>query len=668
MKKVFKWILSIGLAVTMCFGATVIASSSTEAVIADAAESYYSGITATSGNALLGQVHDLITTTHTNYTSYADCKNPTYVKQTDPGSSSAYVMEFYSQADISSTWGSGAVGTWNREHVWCQSLSNSLWGETGGGSDMHHIRPVETRLNSTRGNNKYGLVNNRDNYKAYYKDGSGNNVAHGGYNSGGIFEPLDNVKGDVARIVMYMYTHYNKASNVNGSTNGNGASGYFGTLNFTHIISASSESAAISLLLKWHNSDPVDKIEQLRNDVVYSIQGNRNPFIDNPAYADAIWGDGTVIPDNPTVELTGLSIDLPSIILAEGKSQKLTAIPTPSNAPAGVTWTSADESVATVSASGLVTAKSAGTTTITATSTDKPSITATAQVTVKKSDYTVATITLESFNLTTGYSFKTWSAGGLSGIGYIYGGNSAYPPEKGMQFNKNQASYYLASTTAASGPIKSVTVVANSGNTADRDWKLLTSDTPYTEVAVKPTNGNDQGTKTVTTSGVTWTLSGEDIYFALTYEAPTGTTSAAAYLDSIIVEYGGGAAEGHVCGHICGTCNKCTDVACKDPVCADKCTGHNGNNGNTDEDPVVDSAKLNKFYTAVDNIVTNGSLQTRLNSINNAIKAYKVLSEAEKSSAAAYVKRLQDAIDDYNRTVKSYNDDAQTANKGAYGG
>ena len=77
-----------------------------------------------------------------------------------------------------------------------------------------------------------------------------------------------------------------------------------------------------------------------------------------------------------------------------------------------------------------------------------------------------------------------------------------------MQFNKSKESYYLASTTAAPGAIRSVTVKLNSGS--ERPWKLLTSDTAYGEVAGKPTDGTDRGTKTVTADGVTWTLDGDD--------------------------------------------------------------------------------------------------------------------------------------------------------------
>ena len=304
MKKVWKALASVALSMMLCFGVVAIERSATqEVVLTDAAAgSYYSGITAQNGKALLGQIHDLIANTHSTYTTYNDCKNPTYVKQTDPGTNSSSVREFYSQANIAASWGSGAVGTWNREHVWCQSLSNGLWGESGGGSDLHHIRPVETRLNSTRGNNKYGLVSNRESKKVYYKDANGGIIADGGYNGGGTYEPLDEVKGDVARIVMYVYTHYNSYSNSifggYATTNGNG--GKFGTLNFLHVMSAGNEDAAIKMLLDWNESDPVDDIERTRNEAVYEIQGNRNPFIDNEDYAKAIWGNGSTAPGGDT--------------------------------------------------------------------------------------------------------------------------------------------------------------------------------------------------------------------------------------------------------------------------------------------------------------------------------------------------------------------------------
>ena len=514
----------------MCFGiAAAFGGAFEKTKVAVAAEDYYSSITETGGIPLLGQVHDLVSTTHKVYTTYNDCKNPDYVSKTDPGKTSGTVMEFYSQADIASSWGAGASGTWNREHVWCQSLSNGMWGEKGGGSDLHHIRPVESALNSTRNNSKYGEVENGK--EAWYKDKNKNQIAIGGHYANDVFEPINDVKGDVARIVLYVYMHYNTYTNVGGSTNGSGNSDFFGKLNFTNVISANSESEAIELLLSWNKSDPVSPVEITRNEAVYQIQGNRNPFIDHPEYAEAIWGDGTAIP-----EVESITLNKTSLTLSMGRSEQLTVTAHPANALTSVEWTSSDEEVATVSANGVVTAVAEGTAQITVTSKSNPSIKATATVTVEKSDLSLATITLDSFDLTFGYGFKDWSAGGISGTAYIYGGSSSYPASS-LQFNKNQSSYYIASNTAATGGIKSVTVKSTAGS-ADRTWKLLTSTSPYGNVAGKPTDGKDRGTKTVTADGVTWIIDGSDTYFALTYEFAGGTASAAAYLESIVVEYG----------------------------------------------------------------------------------------------------------------------------------
>ncbi|MBQ2711481.1 MAG: endonuclease [Clostridia bacterium] len=377
---------SLVLVMVLCFATLLSVIPFSNTVVASAAsDSYYAGITATSGKQLLGQIHDLITKTHTKYTSYNDCKNTTIIKTTDAGSKSGYVMEFYSQADIAGTWGSGNQGTWNREHVWPQSLSNGMWGQSNGGSDLHHIRPVETGLNSARGNNKFDEVSGGK--AVYYEDSNNKNVAIGGYVASGEFEPLDFVKGDVARIVMYVYTHYNTYSNVGGTTNGSG--GEFGTLKFSNVIGAGSEDACIDLLLKWNREDPVDDIERNRNDAVYKIQGNRNPFIDHPEYADKIWGKSTIA-------VTSIALSSTSLALKVGGTQTLTVTANPAGASNAVKWTTSNSSVATVS-NGKVTAVGKGTATITATSTENANVKATATVTV--STIAPTSITLSNSNV-----------------------------------------------------------------------------------------------------------------------------------------------------------------------------------------------------------------------------------------------------------------------------
>ena len=371
MKNKKKLLLILALACCFTF-ATVLPDAdfyfSSGSVAQAAAGSYYSSITATSGTALSGQLHDLIVTTHTHYTSYSEVRN--WSVYSDPGQGSNTVLEFYTHTDIAnSSW--DVPGGWNREHVWPKSDSNGLWDTSGAGSDLHHIRPAEKDLNNSRGNKLYGEVSNGT------PEYTSKTNHLGGHSNSNVFEPLDMVKGDVARIVMYVYLHYNSASNVGGTKNPSQAK--VGDLPITKIISAGGEANAWALLLKWNKLDPVDDIERTRNDYVATKQGNRNPFIDNESYADAIWGNGTV----EKTELQSLTINPTSLGIAVGGTAALSVTATPSNANSQVTWTSSNTSVATVDANGTVKALAQGSAVITATSKENSSITATATVTVK---------------------------------------------------------------------------------------------------------------------------------------------------------------------------------------------------------------------------------------------------------------------------------------------
>jgi endonuclease I len=157
---------------------------------------------------------------------------------------------------------------WNREHVWPQSLGGN--NTSGGGADLHHIRPSDAVVNSTRGNKKYGNVSGGS--EVY-----GKNPATGylGGTSGGYFEPNDNVKGDVARICLYVHVRW-------GSD--------WGASNITSVFES------IDVLLQWCELDPVDTWELGRNEVVEAYQGNRNVFIDYPELAWLLFGEE--VPDN----------------------------------------------------------------------------------------------------------------------------------------------------------------------------------------------------------------------------------------------------------------------------------------------------------------------------------------------------------------------------------
>lgn len=340
------------------------------------ASTYYQDITATSGKPLAGQLHDLITSTHRTYTTYDDNGRNGYQKQTDRyyenGSPvNGYIYEFYSGVKWPDGWYPNAKDTrggYNREHVWCQSHSTGLWGENGGGGDMHHIRPSETRLNSARGNDPFGEVSNRESNKVYAKFGNNPTYALGGYQAGGTFEPLDNKKGDVARIVLYLYLHYNSYSVSSlfdgyASTNGNGSSSYFAStlLPLTNITANNTEEDALKMLLRWNLSDPVDDIERRRNDKVATYQGNRNPFIDNSNYAELIWGDNPIDPSSPVVNKVTINPSSLQLDLNNNKTASLEAIVDVSNgASNGVNWVSSNLNVASIDNNGLVTAKSKG--------------------------------------------------------------------------------------------------------------------------------------------------------------------------------------------------------------------------------------------------------------------------------------------------------------------
>lgn len=350
------------------------------------ASSYYQNITATSGKPLAGQLHDLITSTHKTYTTYDDSGRNGYQKQTDRyyenGSPvNGYIYEFYSGVKWPDGWSSNAGNTsggYNREHVWCQSHSTGLWGTTGGGADMHHIRPSETRLNSARGNNPFGEIANRESHKTYAKFGNNATYALGGYVSGGTFEPLDNKKGDVARIVLYLYLHYNSYSVSSlfdgyASTNGNnGSSSYFSStlLPLTNITANNTEEDALKMLLRWNSTDPVDDIERRRNDKVATYQGNRNPFIDNSNYANLIWDDNPIDPSSPVVNKVTINSSSLQLDLNNNKTASLEVIVDVSNgATNGVNWVSSNPNVASIDNNGLVTAKSKGSCVIKAIST-----------------------------------------------------------------------------------------------------------------------------------------------------------------------------------------------------------------------------------------------------------------------------------------------------------
>ncbi|WP_296385797.1 endonuclease [Winogradskyella sp.] len=174
----------------------------------------------------------------------------------------------------------------NREHLIPQSSFNS---QSPMQSDIHHVIPSDGFANGQRGSLPFGTVGST-NWTSQNGSKRGNsNVA--GY-SGTVFEPIDEFKGDIARAILYFVTRYE-----------NTVDGYTSFVMFNGTENQALESWAIDMLLDWHyNVDPVDQREIDRNDAAYNYQGNANPYVDHPEYANLIWNPtpDTEAPSNPT--------------------------------------------------------------------------------------------------------------------------------------------------------------------------------------------------------------------------------------------------------------------------------------------------------------------------------------------------------------------------------
>ena len=247
---------------------------------------YYNGIDFTkSGNELFLDLSDRIESTQTSipYTSSSttDTWDALKLADEDP-TNNLNVLLIYGFDDNDGDYttdrsrlktmqdvGGGDQGSWNREHVFARSLANPSLSteEPGPGTDVFNLRPADTQRNSDRSNRKYSA-------------GSGNS---GIISSNGGWYPGDEWKGDIARMVMYMYVRYHGDGSQISETQCLPINVGFGS-------TLSVDANMIDLFLNWNVEDPVSSFEDSHNDIIEGIQGNRNPFIDNPYLATLIWG------------------------------------------------------------------------------------------------------------------------------------------------------------------------------------------------------------------------------------------------------------------------------------------------------------------------------------------------------------------------------------------
>jgi len=168
---------------------------------------------------------------------------------------------------------------YNREHSFPKSWFNDASPMY---SDLFHIYPTDGYVNGQRSNLPYGEVGTAT-YTSSNGCKKGNNV-YGSY-TGTVFEPADEYKGDIARTYFYMVTCY---ENLVASWESNQA-GADAMLNGTSFPAF--ENWSLQMLMDWNTQDPVSQKEIDRNNAVYNIQGNRNPYIDHPEFVCLVWGN-----------------------------------------------------------------------------------------------------------------------------------------------------------------------------------------------------------------------------------------------------------------------------------------------------------------------------------------------------------------------------------------
>ncbi|WP_330177269.1 endonuclease [Streptomyces sp. NBC_01498] len=226
-------------------------------------DTYYQNALGKTGPALKSALHTIIRNqTKLSYTAVWEALK---VTDQDPANS-ANVKLLYSGLSRAKSKNGGNVGDWNREHVWAQSHGD-FGTSQGPGTDLHHLRPEDVQVNGIRGN------------KDFDNGGSSVSGAPGNLTDSDSFEPRDAVKGDVARMILYMAVRYEgNDSFANLEPNdrvNNGSSPLMGRL---------------SVLKAWSDEDPPDSFEQRRNDAIYNqFQHNRNPFVDHPEWVESIW-------------------------------------------------------------------------------------------------------------------------------------------------------------------------------------------------------------------------------------------------------------------------------------------------------------------------------------------------------------------------------------------
>jgi endonuclease I len=225
---------------------------------------YYDGLEGLYGDALLLALRTLINDGVTR-TSYEEAKTILADSDVDPNDSSK-VLTIYSRESVNRTWDSTS---WHREHVWPNSrlgVPRVSESQRNIASDLHNLRAIVPSVNSSRSN------------RFFDEESAVTSLS---------FYPGEEDEGDVFRILMYMITMYPELELINEILENDPETNY--TLEGAKL-------GKFSTIIHWHFNDPVDDFEVHRNNIIYSHQNNRNPFIDHPHFVELILFDNEYLP------------------------------------------------------------------------------------------------------------------------------------------------------------------------------------------------------------------------------------------------------------------------------------------------------------------------------------------------------------------------------------
>ncbi|MBU0475775.1 MAG: endonuclease [Bacteroidetes bacterium] len=230
---------------------------------------YYSGTDGLNGTALKAILHSKVRS-HIRF-PYTSSSTDVWdiLKQTDRDpNNSANVLLLYTNYSVNAAQEYNNNTGWNREHVWANSHGFPNSGDTAY-TDVHHLRPSDINTNATRGNKDF--------------DYGGTSVAtlDNHYDSDS-WEPRDDIKGDIARMMLYMTVRYEDSNTYDLEL-------------VDYTPSSGSNFGKKSTLLEWNRIDPVSAFERNRNRVIYKFQKNYNPFVDHPEFADRVYNSDKLI-------------------------------------------------------------------------------------------------------------------------------------------------------------------------------------------------------------------------------------------------------------------------------------------------------------------------------------------------------------------------------------